>query len=84
MTQNPLAAIHRALRMGTNSWIAVIDLHRAAKIGMYAEDGVIPQIQSVADLHLHIEAGYRGTSEYLLWKEVRRYRTSSSISSLQY
>lgn len=62
--------------MGSKSSIAVVDLHRAGRIGIYEQQGRLPLIQSVADLNIYAETGYRGTCEFLIWKEIQRWALS--------
>ena len=72
ITENPLAAVHRALRMGSQSYIAVIDLHLAGRAREHAHANLPALVQSVVAANIYKDTGYRGTAEWLVWKEIPR------------
>ena len=58
--------------MGSKSYVAVIDLHRAGRVGIYEEQDKLPLVQSVSKLKIYAESGYRGNCEFVIWKEIQR------------
>ena len=77
LTENPLAAVHRALRMGSQSYIAVIDLHLAGMIGEHGHPSLPVLVQSVVAANIYKDTGYRGTAEWLVWKRIQRFELLS-------
>ena len=72
LTENPLAAVHRALRMGSQSFIAIVDLHLAGRVGEHRHPGQRALVQSVVAANIYRDTGYRGTAEWLVWKQIER------------
>ena len=58
--------------MGSKSYVAVIDLHRAGCVGVHEEQDKLPLVQSVSKLKIYAESGYRGKCEFVIWKEIGR------------
>ena len=70
VTRNLIRAFHHGFKMGSNSSIAVIDLHKVEKPSKDDEHRFFARVQSVKGLHLNSPDGYFGNGEYLVWGEI--------------
>ena len=79
VTRNLIRAFHHGLKMGSDSSIAVIDLHKVERPSTDDEHRFFARVQSVKGLHLDNPDNYIGNGEYLIWGEI----TENAICSCQ-